>query len=332
MVVSGAVLLLSITVLRPVYGQPSALALDSSLVRPLSEVPENISRKVMTRQPVIAHFKKGGFELYYIAAEHGNSSGNKTLPLISRVFEKFQVQAAIIEGRSYDSGEVPRRSAEELRKKEENSSYRWGEGEYTTKLAHRRGIPIFGGEPSDKDKFQGVSEKGYELTDYLALIFLSLAGYQDSVGTWAAAKAPDVLSDVMSWERNQLGFGAEVSFEYPDFLKWYRAKNGKEFDPRKIGGHAMPEADGVLFEQRIGHEVDMVRNRFILGVIDRSLNKYKRVLVVFGNGHLATQWDALVAAFGEPIYLGTLRSKKANIKTNSGAGTKIKGKPNHGEN
>lgn len=307
--------------LWPAQGQSLELAIDLSLVRPLSEVPKKISRKVMTRNPVLAHFRKNGFDLYFVAAQHGNSSGNKTLPLIRLAFEKFPIQAVLIEGRAYDSGEVPRKSAEEMKKERESGSYQWGEGEYATRLAQKRDIPVFGGEPSDKDKFQGAVNKGYALNDYLALIFLSLAGYQESVGTWAAGKAPDVLSDVMSWERAQLGLGPEVSFDYPDFLKWYRLKNGKEFDPGKINGGLPPKADGALFEQRLGHEVDMVRNRYITQAVARSLNQYKRVLVVFGNGHLATQWDALVAALGEPVYLGTLRSKKANITAASPEGS-----------
>jgi hypothetical protein len=43
------------------------------------------------------------------------------------------------------------------------------------------------------------------------------------------------------------------------------------------------------------------RDRYIVGVIEESVNRYKSVFIVYGSGHLAIQRKALETAFGKPV-------------------------------
>lgn len=43
------------------------------------------------------------------------------------------------------------------------------------------------------------------------------------------------------------------------------------------------------------------RDRYIVAAIEKLVNRYKSVLIVYGNAHLATQRRALEGAFGKPV-------------------------------
>ena len=45
------------------------------------------------------------------------------------------------------------------------------------------------------------------------------------------------------------------------------------------------------------------RDRYIVDAIEKLVNRYKSVLIVYGSAHLATQRRALEAAFGKPVLL-----------------------------
>ena len=48
----------------------------------------------------------------------------------------------------------------------------------------------------------------------------------------------------------------------------------------------------------MAHEVVMARERHILSIIEMLINRFDRVIVVYGSGHLVKERDALGKLFG----------------------------------
>jgi hypothetical protein len=67
-------------------------------------------------------------------------------------------------------------------------------------------------------------------------------------------------------------------------------------DPAPHGG------GDATYVQRISHQVGLARDRVIVKRIEEMMNKYDRVLIVYGGSHYLLQEDALKDALGEPTF------------------------------
>ncbi len=272
--------------------------LDPSLVIALADVPIEIRNTVMTRDPVVARFSRGPYEVDFVAAAHEAGPG-PTYSLIERCFSRFPVRAVVREGLAYASGPAPQSRAAEIKREGGPRS----EADQAVALALERGLPAYGGEPTDEQKLKAALGQGYSREEFISLEFLSMAGYYARVSQWKPERAPRVFSEVSAWLKPQTN---SSRFDYSSFLHLYKKKRGRDFDPADESELlAGPDPQGNHW-QKLGHAIDMSRNRFLTEVLSKILRRHKRVLVVYGNGHLAVQWAALVAALGEPIYIGAL--------------------------
>lgn len=272
--------------------------LDPSLIVALADVPEEIRNSVMTREPLVARFSRGPYEVDFVAAAHETGPG-PTYSLIERCFSRLQPRAVVREGLSYASGPAPPSRAAEIKREGGPRS----EADKAVSLALEHGLPAYGGEPTEDQKLKAALDQGYSSEEFISLEFLSMAGYYVRVGQWKPERASEVFSEVSAWFEPKTG---SAPFDYSNFLDLYKEKSGRPFDPTDESDLlAGPDPRGKHW-QRIGHAVDMSRNRFLTEVLSKLLRRHKRVLVVYGNGHLAVQWRALVAALGQPIYLGAL--------------------------
>lgn len=274
------------------------IKLDPLLVIALADVPKEIRNRVITHNPIVARFSKGPYEVDFVAAAHETGPG-PTFSLIERCFNRFQLRAVIREGLAYASGPAPRGRAAEIKREGGPHS----EADQAVVLALERGLPAYGGEPTEEQKLEAALAHGYSREDFISLEFLSMAGYYVRVGQWKPERAPQVFSEVSAWLEPKAN---SSRFDYSSFLGLYKERNGRPFDPANESDLlAGPDPQGNHW-QRLGHAVDMSRNRFLTEVLSKIVRRHKRVLVVYGNGHLAVQWTALVAAFGQPSYIGEL--------------------------
>ena len=70
-------------------------------------------------------------------------------------------------------------------------------------------------------------------------------------------------------------------------------------DPAPHGG---PDATYV---QKISNKVCLIRDRAVVKTVERMLNRYSRVLVVYGGSHLITQEPAIDSMLGKAAFFRT---------------------------
>lgn len=87
-----------------------------------------------------------------------------------------------------------------------------------------------------------------------------------------------------------------------DLRSWYKTRTGHELTVDISAEDVAPKSDSALFLQKISAAVGDVRDRFTLNVLQKTLNKYKRVAVVYGSGHFVTLRKSLDKAFGRPSF------------------------------
>jgi len=59
--------------------------------------------------------------------------------------------------------------------------------------------------------------------------------------------------------------------------------------------------EGLRFTNEVSHAVGQVRDAHLVRTIAELLNRFDRVLVVYGAGHHVQQAEVLAAMIGEPL-------------------------------
>jgi hypothetical protein len=274
----------------------SGFQIDPALVDSLADAPAGL----MTRHPYLSHFRKGELNLFFVAGHHERGKNSETCVLIRRAFEKFTIKKVVVEGRSYEWGDIKRDSIDDIRRHGDQ----WSETYCAIMTAWRRGIKSIGGETGYKDQLRAVREAGFSTEDYLADSFIKMIPSYRMEGKLGKERIEDLFMETMGWHRSQADVPDDVRFAYKDFLAWHRNAMGEDFEPAKVDYERLkPSRKGTVL-QRIAESIDIDRNRFLATVLSRQLGMYKDVLVVYGNGHHAALRRAVVAAMSEPIYQG----------------------------
>jgi len=278
--------------------EPAPLAADASLVRPYSYERQ---RREPFRAPFYAYFRRGAKELYFVAAAHGTDPGSPTFRLIRAISKKHPPDASVIEGVRADLGVSPASLTEGYRKTSGARSYKWGEAALTALLAADRGKDYLGSEPSDAELLKGLKDEGRGVDDLLGFYFLRQIPWMRRDGSLKSRKTRELFDEFMRGYPESLGLKPEERPTYDRFLSWYRRTAGKDFDPAAMEGEALAPLENGDAIQKLSAAVDLVRNRFMVDVIARTLRSHDRVLVVFGASHLTSQREAIEAMLGRPV-------------------------------
>jgi 6-pyruvoyl-tetrahydropterin synthase len=250
---------------------------------------------------MIAHYKKGQYELFYLAARHTNTMGDDTLNLVQTLFNEFNFNILMIESIPYSSGESPKWFVEEARQGRNEKFIRGGESALGVILADEKKIPFIAGEPDHQDIYKALKSKGY--TD------------EDILGFYTVRQVPQ-------WVREKLDKKTLLKKKIPPFLthyckifsvrscptseevmKWYKTKLGHELVPEVSNEEVAPYSDGTLYTQKISSDVGYLRDHFTLNLIQEALRKHKRVAVIYGAGHYLTLRKSFDEAFGDPTFI-----------------------------
>lgn len=271
--------------------------LDSSQIRPWSN---SLESEYPNEKSVIAHYKKGSFEVYYLAARHTTSMDSDTIRLVQYLFEKEKFNVLLIEPIPHSSGESPQWFVEESKKGLTDAFVPGGESALAVVLADQNRIPFFAGEPDHQDIYRELKDRKY--TD------------QDIVGFYTVRQIPQ-------WVRQKENkkdllkrkippflkhyckvFGVQDCPTMDSTLKWYKSKLGHELSVDISNEETAPVSDGTLFTQKMSSEVGYIRDHFTLGVIEKLLQQYKKVAVVYGAGHFNTLRKSFEASMGLPVF------------------------------
>jgi hypothetical protein len=255
--------------------------------------------------PFVAEFTRNGKCLYYIAASHEGGVKSATLRTVKYAFDIFKPDVVVVEGIPNTGETSPAWYLEQCRQQAESDFAQGGEGSYATVLAAERGIDFIPGEPSAQVLYEGLLKQGYKLEDLVSWHIAMVLSVPTSYG--GAANDREMREHVERCARNSLEEVGkrDVAFGFDDFCKWYSEKMGVEFSVEHVRAADCFPSDGenANFLQKMMAAADRTREPHIVKIIAEQLNKYDRVLVVYGAAHAGKQEPVFVKEFGPPRHL-----------------------------
>jgi len=270
--------------------------MDPKLIRSWNH---EMGREFPGENPGLAHYKKGPYELFYAAVGHQNEINGPTLTLVRKLFEKYDFNVVIIEPIRNDMGKSPKWYLDMAKRGIEKDVIVGGEGTLSAILADQKKIPFIGGEPSDKIQYERLRADGYTDLDIVGFV---------------------LVRQIPQWVRERENKTDLIDRKGPDFNKnycaiygilncpsvqqvkvWFKSKTGEYLTPDVPNENFAPHSDGN-WTQQISASLNDVRNAFTLRVIESSLQKYKKVAVVYGASHLIMLRKSLDQSLGEPSW------------------------------
>ena len=256
---------------------------DLSLLR--SYTPDD---DLVVRPPVVNPFARDGKYLFFINAHHVSGTGNLTCAAVRQAFDTCDPRFVILEGFPSAWGVTPDRYLHVMALYEEEGFTQGGEVAFAASLAHARGIPFQGGEPTDAEQLASAQAKGFSILDYVGYDLL-LYVPQDQM-TGIATTETDLLR--LAEDRLARGFGYIAESDKPDmaaFLAWLERHNGSRALLDLTNEDNMPSgAADANWLQRLTNAMTRARDAHLLQLIAARLDEHGRVLVVYGDGHLVT--------------------------------------------
>lgn len=286
--------------------QRKALVVDLNMVRPYAF---DMEKENPAPYPFLVEFRKDEEHLWYIAAEHvstkdyANPQEHPTNKLINAVFEKHHPEVVIVEG--INTGDVLSPPSM-LKKADEcigsNYAKDCAESFFAINAARKHGAEYLSGEPNDSEIKKRVLESGIPEVDLLGFYIvrqipqIKRTAKRDSIGIDAE------ISRVIPGFRSRLNYERSLSFN--DFKSWYKVHVTKPKIYYDVGtDDCAPHAGAdATFLQRISSQVGAARDRMVVERIEKMLNQFNRVLVVYGGSHYSTQLPALSKMMGTPTY------------------------------
>lgn len=276
----------------------TAPRLDSSQIRPWSN---SLESEYPNDKSVIAHYKKGSYELSYLAARHTNTMDSDTMRLVQHLIEKEKINVLLIESIPHSSGESPQWFVEESKKGLTDAFVPGGESALAVALADQKRIPFFAGEPDHQDIYRGLKDRKYTDQDVIGFYTVrqipQWVRQRENKNDLFKRKIPPYLKHYCKV------FGIQDCPSMDETLKWYKSKLGHELSVDISNEETAPVLDGTLFTQKMSSEVGYIRDHFTLGIIEKLLQQYKKIAAVYGAGHFITLRKSFEASMGQPEFI-----------------------------
>ncbi len=266
---------------------------DFTLLKARSEAEH---RELGGRAPYFAHYRKGDLELVFIAARHEPRMGSPTHRLIESVIQGFAPACVITEGLGSNAGFSPEGLLRDARRMKASGNL--PEPLYAALLAADHGIPFIGGEPPPSVTTQALLAEG---SDEDALGFLVVRHLGQVRREEPAAELDQKVRHILPRMRQRFALGTWMSLQ--GFKSWYKKTTGRDFcaaniDPEDVAPLKTQNA-GLL--RRMGIAVMLARERHLITLEARLLGEHRRVLVIYGSGHLVYEDAILKDMLGSPV-------------------------------
>ncbi|MFL2480889.1 MAG: nuclear transport factor 2 family protein [Verrucomicrobiales bacterium] len=254
-------------------------------------------RKLGGRAPYFAHYKKGRMELVFIAARHEPRVGSPTHRLIESVMEGFGPECVITEGLRSEDGYSPDGLIRDARRREQRGNL--PEPLYAALLADQKEIPFIGGEPSPSVTTEALRKVTDDDTDILGYLVVRHLGQvrREQPGADLDNRVKRLLPRMIQQ------FELETAMNLDQFKDWYERTAGRPFSAGNLRREDIApiatEDPGLL--KRMGITVMLAREKHLISLEARLLAEHKRVLVIYGSGHLVYENEILKDMLGEPI-------------------------------
>jgi hypothetical protein len=289
------------------------ITLNQNLAAPFSK---DASQK-MPKPPYIASFGKDNQQLHYIAAchtemtkdERGRITSYKKNPAIAVLEEeiaRYQPDFIVFEGPDY-MGKTHHAHPKERMGDPNYKAQIVEESLMASYLAQKNGIPYQGGEPDDRAMFQEMKQKGYSAKEVMAMYALREVPNYNQDGKRDVNKE-EFKRYIEGYLQNYPYFKSLPENErlsYEEFEAWFdEHKPNKAMSPQKITTrdiYAGKSKNSSYFENAMVDLID-VREANINKVIQNAFQRHKKVLVIYGAGHLPKSLPVYEAAFGKASY------------------------------
>lgn len=281
---------------------PACAAKNGGLKADLSKIrPWSASLAEPLPAPYMVDYVAGAKALSFLAVEHSNEATSPSLRLVGQVMDAHKFSAVVVEGVTRSQGISPVSLRDTTAADGLNGFYRHGELSVVVQKAEKKKIPYVGGEPDEALMKASAIEAGFSVDDLFCFYIVRQVPQWRRDGTSVRHSFEESYAATAPVIGAQLGYPAnkEPSLEF--FHKWFQTKMNKPFRAREVSADMVaPIAGGVHFTQRISAVVGRLRNQHILRVTEEMLNKYPRVLVVYGHSHFPMQQLALESMLGKP--------------------------------
>lgn len=271
-------------------------AIKPSLLRPWDG-------KFSPSRPFVAQYRNKGKQLSYVASFHESRLESETFRLIKDEFFALKPQIVIIEGSPTAEGLSPKRYSKDVKQNLNTKLWKNGESIYSAALAYQNKVPFIGGEPTDAEITECLRKMGYSDKDMLGYYLLRY------IPVWRR-KNPEKKLDLEWFVKNYAGwfikdYSLNKTSEFAsakEFIEWYKKKNRHKFDLENCSTNLTAPVIGprALFTQRLSAKEDKLRDAHITSLIAEMLNKYDRVMIVYGCSHIYQQELVLKDMLGEP--------------------------------
>ncbi len=280
---------------------------DLSLLRffPYSELREQGYPPVS-----VTEFKQGPFCLYYINAAHSYDNmgvlkmHSVTHQTVMQAFDKLKFNAVVMEMCGQPRELYPKyiMEAEALARAKPPRCH---EMQLAIVLARTNGLPLINAEQPEIEIYGELHKEGYSLKELQAYWILN--HYQQFKGITIKDETFDADIDEATTQLvNQRGYPKEERLT----AKEYEARYLRHYPDRRHPMHAeegdaLPERpEKATAIQLLTKRHGELRDRYAIQQITGMLQAHKRVLVVYGAGHLQSQkpvFDAMLAPGKERI-------------------------------
>jgi hypothetical protein len=206
----------------------------------------------------------------------------------------------IAEGFPTDKGPSPADVSEDARRGE--SAWARAEGGFAIRLALAAGIPFFGGEPTRRQMYDALLQQGYSQEDLFGGLVLDatvqslMANQLQSAGD---ERFSDLFAAVQRLIRQEQSLDLPPDYGMDDFYAWYADAFGVAFrEDQSILARTAPNPATRIGRMHIAS--NRIRDVHLLSTIRTRLEEHRRVLVVYGGGHLTALSPALADMLGPP--------------------------------
>lgn len=259
-------------------------------------------------QPYFAEFSYKDKKLVYVLAKHVSEKeypdvlDHPTIITIRNLFQKFRPEVVIVEGIPTGDELSPESMKEHAKKCRARKFKGCGESFYAIDQAILSKTEFISGEPREKEIKQELAKYGYSEVDILGFYMVRQIPQMKRRNEFSAASFPYECERFLKRYRKRLGFAG--TFGYQDFKEWYarHMTSPKSFldiennDPAPHGGK------DATYIQKISHHVGLARDRMIVSRIENMMNRFDRVLIIYGGSHYLLQENALVDSLGKPKF------------------------------
>ncbi len=266
-----------------------------SLLMPLEEYP----KQRLPDEHIYTIKTSDGRELYYFGVTHYRDPSNPIFSQIKTEFGKFNPDIVFVEGNNSLRTENRNRVIAKFKELEgDELIHLYGESGFLARLASEKGVYVDSPEPALGDQLQRYFKEGFTKDEIFTFYMIRFIQQRLRVPEPRPSVEKFALNKLKELER-ETGW-SDFDFSITHLIQIGKEIWGEEFniDGNNLGSliHANPD-ESTGYKKTIINKIARVasefRDEYMVGEIIKTLQKYRRLFVVYGFSHAIIQEPAL---------------------------------------